>query len=164
VVAMRATGPRRRGVPRRRRSPGNGVVSALVLSLALPALAAAADDFVVIVHPSVTGASIRRLDLAAVFLKKAVRWGSGGSAIPVDQSGTSPVRKSFSEAVLGMPVAAAVQYWQKQMFETRPLRPPAVRGSDAEVIAFVAKTEGAVGYVSKTATLPPGVRTIAVIE
>ena len=164
MVAMRATGPRRRGVPRRRRSPGNGVVSALVLSLALPALAAAADDFVVIVHPSVTGASIRRLDLAAVFLKKAARWGSGGSAIPVDQSGTSPVRKSFSEAVLGMPVAAAVQYWQKQMFETRPLRPPAVRGSDAEVIAFVAKTEGAVGYVSKTATLPPGVRTIAVIE
>ena len=164
MVAMRATGPRRRGVPRRRRSPGNGVVSALVLSLALPALAAAADDFVVIVHPSVTGASIRRPDLAAVFLKKAARWGSGGSAIPVDQSGTSPVRKSFSEAVLGMPVAAAVQYWQKQMFETRPLRPPAVRGSDAEVIAFVAKTEGAVGYVSKTATLPPGVRTIAVID
>ena len=161
---MRATGSRRRGAPRRRRSPGNGVVSALVLSLALPALAAAADDFVVIVHPSVTGASIRRLDLAAVFLKKAVRWGSGGSAIPVDQSGTSPVRKSFSEAVLGMPVAAAVQYWQKQMFETRPLRPPAVRGSDAEVIAFVAKTEGAVGYVSKTATLPPVVRTIAVID
>jgi len=50
------------------------------------------------------------------------------------------------------------------MFETRPLRPPAVRGSDAEVIAFVAKTEGAVGYVSKTATLPPVVRTIAVID
>ena len=141
-----------------------GLAIALCVALAAPVLVTAADDFVVIVHPSVTGASIRRPDLAAVFLKKAVRWGSGGLATPVDQSGTSPVRKSFSEAVLGMPVAAAVQYWQKQMFETRPLRPPAVRGSDAEVIAFVAKTEGAVGYVSKTATLPPGVRTIAVIE
>jgi hypothetical protein len=94
--------------------------------------------------------------------KKAERWGSGGIAIPVDQSGTSPVRRSFSDAVLGMPVAAAVQYWQGQMFAGNRLRPPAVRGSDAEVIAFVAKTEGAVGYVSKAATLPPGVKAIVI--
>jgi len=161
---MKAAGSRRKHAPRRRRPLSDFLVSALAVSLAAPALAVAADDFVVIVHPSVTGASIRRPDLAAVFLKKAARWGSGGSAIPVDQSGTSPVRESFSKAVLGMPVAAAVQFWQKQMFETKPLRPPVVRGSDAEVIAFVAKTEGAVGYVSKTATLPPGVRTIAVID
>ena len=84
--------------------------------------------------------------------------------MPVDQSGTSAVRKAFSESVLGMPVATAVQYWQKQMFATNPLRPPAVKGSDAEVIAFVAKTEGAVGYVSKAAALPAGVKAIAVIE
>jgi ABC-type phosphate transport system substrate-binding protein len=141
-----------------------GLAIALCLALAAPALAAAADEFVVIVHPSVTGANIRRPDLAAVFLKKAARWGSGGLAIPVDQSGTSAVRRSFSEAVLGMPVAAAVQYWQKQMFEANPLRPPAVKGSDAEVIAFVAKTEGAVGYVSKTATVSPGVKAIAVVD
>jgi ABC-type phosphate transport system substrate-binding protein len=63
-----------------------------------------------------------------------------------------------------MPVAAAVQYWQKQMFEANPRRPPAVKGSDAEVIAFVAKTEGAVGYVSKARALPAGVKAIAVID
>jgi ABC-type phosphate transport system substrate-binding protein len=84
--------------------------------------------------------------------------------VPVDQSGTSPVRSAFSEAVLGMPVATAVQYWQKQMFAANPLRPPAVRGSDAEVIAFVAKTQGGVGYVSKAAVLPPEVKAVAVIE
>ena len=32
------------------------------------------------------------------------------------------------------------------------------------MIAFVAKTEGAVGYVSKAAALPPEVRAVAVIE
>jgi ABC-type phosphate transport system substrate-binding protein len=84
--------------------------------------------------------------------------------VPVDQSGTSAVRKAFSDSVLGMPVATALQYWQKQMFGMNPLRPPAVKGSDAEVIAFVVKTEGAVGYVSKAATLPPGVKAIAVID
>ena len=81
---------------------------ALVSVLGAAAAARAADEFVVIVHPSVTGASIRRADLAAVFLKKAPRWsGGGGLAVPVDQSGTAPVRKAFSEkVVLRQPVAA----------------------------------------------------------
>jgi hypothetical protein len=140
-----------------------GLAITLCSALAAPALLTAADDFVVIVHPSVAGTSIRRTDLAAVFLK-AARWGSGSFAIPVDQSGTSAVRRSFSDAVLGMPVEAAVQYWQGQMFAGSRVRPPAVKGSDADVIAFVAKTEGAVGYVSKTATLPSGVKAIAVTD
>jgi ABC-type phosphate transport system substrate-binding protein len=137
---------------------------AVALVMAVPALSPGADDFVVIVHPSVTGAQMRRSDLAAVFLRKATRWGGGKSAVPVDQSGTSTVRKAFSDSVLGMPVATAVQYWQQLMLRGNPLRPPAVKGSDAEVSAFVAKTEGAVGYVSKAAALPPEVRAVAVID
>jgi ABC-type phosphate transport system substrate-binding protein len=136
----------------------------LALTLAAPSLAPAEGDFVVIVNPSVAGASMHRSDLAAVFLRKAVRWGSGRMAVPVDQSGTSAVRKAFSEAVLGMPVAAVVQYWQKQMLAGRPLLPPIVKGSDVEMIAFVAKTEGAVGYVSKAAALPPEVKALAIID
>jgi ABC-type phosphate transport system substrate-binding protein len=136
----------------------------VALALALPVLSSAADDFVVIVHPSVAGTSMRRADLAAVFLKKAIRWGNGAHAMPVDQSGASAVRKTFSDSVLGMPVATAVQYWQKQMLAGNPLAPPAVKGSDAEVIAFVEKTEGAVGYVSKATALPAGVKAIALID
>ena len=118
-----------------------------------------------IVHPSVTGASIRRADLGAVFLKKASRWsGGGGLAVPVDQSGTSPVRIAFSEGVLRQPVEQVVQYWQKQMFSAARLSPPPVKATDAEVIAFVAKNAGAVGYVAAGTTLPPGVRTIALID
>jgi hypothetical protein len=63
----------------------------------------------VVVNASVVGTGVRRADLAAVFLKKAVRWGDGSPANPVDQSGTSPVRKGFSEAVLHMPVMTVVQ-------------------------------------------------------
>jgi ABC-type phosphate transport system substrate-binding protein len=137
---------------------------AMAVLLAAAAPSPAADQFVVVVHPSVSGTNVRRADLAAVFLRKATRWGTGAVAVPVDQSGTSPVRNAFSQAVLGMPVATAVQYWQKQMFATNPLRPPSVKGSDDEVIAFVANTEGAVGYVSRAAVLPKGVKAIAVIE
>jgi ABC-type phosphate transport system substrate-binding protein len=143
------------------RLPG-GLAIALLLAVSAPS--PAADEFVVVVHPSVAGASIRRSGLAALFLRQVTRWGNGAPAVPVDQSGTSAVRRAFSDSVLGMPAATAVQYWQKQMFAGSPLRPPAVKGSDAEVIAFVAKTEGAVGYVWKTVALPAGVKAIAVIE
>jgi ABC-type phosphate transport system substrate-binding protein len=129
------------------------------------ALALAADAFVVIVHPTVTGTSIRRADLGAVFLKKALRWsGGGGLAVPVDQSGTSSVRMAFSEGVLGQPVAQVVQYWQKQMFSAARTSPPPVKASDAEVIEFVAKNAGAVGYVAAGTTLPPGVKTITLVD
>lgn len=124
----------------------------------------AADEFVVIVHPSVVGSNIKRSDLAAVFLKKAPRWGGGALAVPVDQSGASAVRKAFSEAVIQQPVTQVVQYWQKLMFTSSPLRPPSVKGSDADVIAFVAKTSGAVGYVPAGIPLPPGVKPLALID
>ena len=136
----------------------------IVLVLAVPVLSPGADDFVVIVHPSVIGAQLRRSNLAAIFLRNATRWGGGKPAVPVDQSATSPVRRAFSDAVIGMPAGTVVQYWQKQMFEGGQQRPPVVKGSDAEVIAFVASTEGAVGYVSKAAALPPEVRAVAIIE
>jgi ABC-type phosphate transport system substrate-binding protein len=134
----------------------------LVVSSATPSRAA--DPFVVIVNPSVAGKAVHRQDLAAVFLKRAPRWGDRSPAQPVDQSGTSPVRQAFSESVLGMPVAAVLQYWQKAMFGTPPLRPPLVRTSDQQVVAFVAATSGAVGYVSAGATLPPAVKRLELID
>ncbi len=139
--------------------------AALVLVLMAACPAAAADSFVVIVHPSVTGGSVRRADLAAVFLKKASRWsGGGGLAVPVDQSGTSPVRTAFSEGVLRQPVAQVVQYWQKQMFSAARTTPPPVKANDAEVIAFVAKNAGSVGYVAADTPLPPEVRTLTLVD
>jgi len=136
---------------------------AVLLSFVVPPTRAA-DDFVVIAHPSVQGASIHRADLAGVFLRKVQRWGDRTLAVPVDQSATSAVRHAFSEAVLGMPVSTALQYWQKAMFATPPQRPPAVKSSDAEVIAFVASTSGAVGYVSPRASLPPGVKALSLAD
>lgn len=139
--------------------------AALTLALAAPPAASAADGFVIIVHPSVTGTQVKRADLAAVFLKRALRWsGGGGLAVPVDQSGTSSVRQAFSEVVIGQRAEQVLQYWQKQMFSPSGLRPPPVKSSDAEVIAFVAKNGGAVGYVSDTTPLPSEVKALALVD
>ena len=68
-------------------------------------------------------------------------------------------RRTFSDAVLKTPVDAVKQYWMRNM---RPdNRPPVVKETDAAVIAFVASSRGAVGYVSETAELPAGVRAVS---
>ena len=141
------------------------LLASAVLLLAMMGTADATDSFVIVVNSSVAGTSVHRADLAAVFLKKAARWGDGSPANPVDQSGTSPVRKGFSETVLHMPVMAVVQYWGKQLTSmANSLRPPTVKASDDEVLVYVAKTSGAVGYVSGGTALPPGVKAITVVD
>jgi len=152
-------------VLRRVRASALALLAAAALVVILTGTADAADSFVVVVNSSVAGTSMRRADLAAVFLKKAVRWGDGSAANPVDQSGTAAVRKDFSESVLHMPVMAVVQYWGKQLVSmASSLRPPTVKASDGEVLAYVAKTSGAVGYVASGAALPPGVKAITIVD
>jgi ABC-type phosphate transport system substrate-binding protein len=136
-----------------------------VLAVAAIGTAQATDSFVVVVNASVAGTTVHRADLAAVFLKKAVRWGDGSPANPVDLSGTSHVRKDFSDGVLHMPVMAVVQYWGRQLASmAASVRPPTVKGSEDEVLVYVAKTSGAVGYVSTGTALPPGVKAVTVVD
>jgi hypothetical protein len=52
-------------------------------------------------------------------------------------------------------------YWQQQIFAGRS-SPPAEKSSDADIVAFVAATTGAVGYVSQTAPVGDGVRVLTV--
>jgi ABC-type phosphate transport system substrate-binding protein len=141
------------------------VAAVVVAAAAPPCPALAAEPFVVIAHPSVPGTAMHRADLAAVFLKKAVRWGDGTFATPIDQSGTSSVRQAFSETVFQMPVVAVLQYWQKQLLtSTTPVRVPVVKSSDDEVLAAVAATSGSVGYVSTATPLPASVKAVKLVD
>ena len=126
-------------------------------------LRAEAGGFKIIVPIANPATKIRRADAAAFFLRKVVRWGHGPTAVPVDQSMTSAIRSRFSDRILGQPIVAMRTYWQQQMF-SGTLKPPPVKTSDDEVIAFVAADPGAVGYVSDTATLPATVKELTVID
>jgi ABC-type phosphate transport system substrate-binding protein len=141
------------------------LLAAVALLVALDAPAAASNPFVVIVNPSVPGTSMRRADLAAVFLNKAQRWGNGSPVTVVDQSGTSPVRRVFSETVLQMTVPAVLQYWQRQLLlPTAPVKLPVVKQSDDDVMTTVAATPGAVGYVSADAVVPSSVKAVTITD
>jgi ABC-type phosphate transport system substrate-binding protein len=125
--------------------------------------AAASDpDFRVIVHPEVPGTQIPRSVLSSIFLREAARWGDGIAVSPVDQSLKSPVRAAFSNVVLKTPVEGISSLWHKKMI--RGITPPPVKSSDEDVVAYVAKNRGAIGYVSVGAALPTTVKSINIVD
>jgi ABC-type phosphate transport system substrate-binding protein len=135
----------------------------LTLSPAGSHSAVSADtSFVVIVHPEIKGDELPRVILSAIFLRKAPRWEDGLDVRPVDQSMSSPLRADFTTAVLDMPVNGLQRYWSQEI--ENGVQPPPVKGSDQEVIAYVASTPGAIGYVSAGVALPEGVKTMTLVE
>ena len=115
-----------------------------------------------IVHHEVKGEKIARGILSSIFLKQVPRWGDGSPIFPIDQSVRSDVRRSFSGDVLNQGVAEVQLYWQRKM--STGLVPPPVKTSDEDVLAFVASTPGAIGYVSANAAIPESVKAIELAD
>jgi ABC-type phosphate transport system substrate-binding protein len=135
-------------------------ITATAIALALAALCATlfaqagpqAPVYQVIVHPSNPSAVVDRKFLEDAFLKKTTEWPFGNVIRPVDLPPNSPVRRQFTESVLKRSVEAVRVYWQQRIFAGRDLPPPEL-DTDEDVVKYVLKYEGAVGYVSGNADL-----------
>jgi ABC-type phosphate transport system substrate-binding protein len=119
--------------------------------------------YVVIVHGSHAGTAIQREQLVSIFLRNVARWGDGTRIRAVDQSTRSAVRERFSRHALGQPTLSVVHYWNGQI-QKGGARPPTVKQGDQKVVEFVAKTPGAIGYVSADFALPDGVKALSVTD
>jgi hypothetical protein len=105
----------------------------------------------VIVNPKTAVTSLSRTFLQDAFLKKTGRWPDDGVIRPADLT-ANVTRIRFSEEVLGRSLAAVRAYWQQRIFSGRDVPPPEL-DTDAKVVAYVLKYEGAIGYVSGTANI-----------
>jgi ABC-type phosphate transport system substrate-binding protein len=129
------------------------VVLAAVMAVVLSARAdASRAGYLVVCNPANPLASVERRFVQDAFLKKVTSWPTGDSARPVDLPPGSSVRRQFTEEVLRRSVEAVRIFWQQRIFAGRDLPPPEV-GSDEEVIKFVMRDRGAIGYVSASASL-----------
>lgn len=133
-------------------------LAALLIAGALAAAPLSAQEAVaVVVHERVRDS----LDLAMVrrvFLMRQRFWGDGTAVRPVNQGARSGLRDLFSRRALGAPAQDFTDYWNDLWFHGTS--PPPVLGSDEAVLLFVARTEGAIGYVGVESARdpPPGVR------
>src|SRR5262245_17328561 len=121
-----------------------------------------ASAYKLVVHPSNPATTMSRLKVGELFLKKTVRWADGHPVSPVEPSGKSPVRQRFDLEVYGKPVIAISAYWQQMIFGGKGVPPPE-KSSDAEIVAFVRGTPGAVGYVW-AGTDATGVKVVAITD
>jgi ABC-type phosphate transport system substrate-binding protein len=122
------------------------------LAIGLAPSPASADGYQVIANSGVGAASLTRAQVSQMFLKKLARWPDGKPVVAVDQAKTAAIREVFSRTVLGRGATAVVAFWQQQIFSGADV-PPAEKASEAEVIAFVKATPGAIGYVSAGADI-----------
>lgn len=128
-------------MPRARR------LRALLLAIAItqlpaPTLAAAV---LVIAAPGSEPPAITSDELALVYRRQKTLV-DGTRVQPVNLPAAHPLRRWFSQQVLGQPPEAMEGYWRDLYFNG--VVPPFVLASEEAVIRFVASTPGAIGYVS----------------
>lgn len=117
-------------------------------------------SFRLIVNPANPVGGVDRTFVAEAFLKKTTRWPNDELIRPVDLEPDSPVRRRFSDEVLKRSVSAVKSYWQQMVFSGRGLPPPELDNED-QIVRFVLKNPGAIGYVSGITNVE-GAKVIAV--
>ena len=131
------------------------ITAALVFCVACQAQTA---GLKVIANPSVKADSISVGDLKSVFLEDTDSL-AGGHVEPVLAKG-GPAHEEFLKRYLGKSDSTLQAFYRSLVFTGKGSMPK-VLDSDAEMVAYVAKTRGAVGYVSSSANTA-GVKTLEV--
>ena len=130
---------------------------ATLLLLAAPQRAHA--QVVVIANNSVSANEISRDDLRDLFTGAASSVKGGSSVSPVLLKG-GPTHEEFLNIYVGKSDAAFRAGWRSLLFSGQSTMPRTF-DSDAEIVEYVARTRGAVGYISRFST-HTGVKTLAV--
>src|ERR1700730_1322509 len=117
-----------------------------------------AADIKVVANPSVKTAQISTDALKRIFLATDTSV-EGGHVEPVFEKGGA-THEAFLKQYLGKTHAALSIYYRSLVFTGKAFMPKML-GSDAEVLDYVAKTRGAIGYVNAAASTP-GTKEIAV--
>jgi ABC-type phosphate transport system substrate-binding protein len=114
----------------------------------------------VIVNANNPVSRVDRKFLLEAFLGKITRWSDNQLIRPADQRPDSVIRRRFSDEALRRSVAAVKSYWLQVVFSGHGVPPPEFE-TDADVVNFVRRTPGAVGYVSGGANVD-GTRVVEV--
>ena len=126
-----------------------GAISVFLVGAVALAEGPARPGYRLIVNPQNSVTSLDRKFVAEAFLKRTTTWPQGDSIRPVDQGSDSSARRRFSDDILSRSVAAVKNYWQQAIFSGRDVPPPEL-DSDEDVVRYVLRFPGAIGYVSGT--------------
>jgi ABC-type phosphate transport system substrate-binding protein len=118
-----------------------------------------ADDIKVIANSSVRASAVSADELRGVFLGTKTSLSDGSHVEPVLLK-SGAVHEAFLREYVGKTDSALITYYRSLVFTGKGTMPKAF-ASDAEVVSFVGKTKGAIGYVGAGASTGSA-RTLAV--
>ena len=119
---------------------------AALLVLARPVLPGAAPTVVVVANTSITASTISQDELQEVFLGTRYSLSNGSKVIPVLLK-SGPAHEFFLKSYLGKSNEAFRTWWLRYVFTGQGLLPRTF-ASEADLVDYVARTQGALGYVS----------------
>ena len=126
-----------------------------------PGHAQESGEFRIIVNASNPIAEMSAKELGKIFLKKQEEWPNGFAITVVDQRPDESVRQAFSRVILKKDPAAVEAYWSKLIFSGMGV-PPIKLATSAEVVVFVGRNVGSIGYISAETPLSEDVKVLEV--
>ena len=102
-------------------------------------------EVMIITHPDVKETSLTKRDIKEIFLGKKGQWQDISQIRPVLMD-EAEVLKEFLQTYIKKTSNQYTNYWKKMLF-TGKGNPPIRFTSSAEVVAYVSKTAGAIGFV-----------------
>ncbi len=117
--------------------------------LIVPALLA--NDVVVVANPSVKSSEVSADEVKLVFLGQKTSLSDGSSVEPVLAQGGA-AHEAFLKTYVGKTDPALRNHFKSLVFTGKGSMPKSL-ASDADIVAYVTKTKGAIGYVSAAASV-----------
>lgn len=121
---------------------------AVGLCIAFPS-AGSAGDVLLIANKDVPVSSLSGNDIKSVFLGKKTRW-ENEQKIHFVISDIDDVHHKFLQTYIKRTPAQYSRYWKKLVFTGKGRKPKSFK-TDQGVVGYVARTSGAIGYVSADA-------------
>ena len=118
----------------------------LAISIIILVCRIAQAECLIIVNKSVKETSINEKDVKLIFLCKKIKWSDGQNIQPLRLM-RGELHEYFLDKFIQKTQASYMTYW-RQAFATGSAIPPKVMQTEKDVVAFVMKCEGAVGYIS----------------
>lgn len=136
------------------------ILAAVAGLMSWAAPGAFAGEIKVIANPRVRAETISAAELRSLFLEEKITLDGTHIEPVLEKSGAAHER--FVQEYLGKSEEDLEMYYRSRVFSGQASMPKEL-GSDAEVVAYVARTRGAIGYVSADASTE-GVKILAVLE
>lgn len=129
---------------------------------ALPALADAPDDLLIVANLAVPDKSLSLDEVRLVFLKKKRVW-SNGQNITAYHDSSASLRHRFAVQVLGMTLGDEQRYWRDEAVRTSLKAPREIETKDHARLRAVFAKKGAISYVLRKDFLPDVAKILAVV-